>query len=404
MTGKRGFVRSNMTYIGVGVLIFVAGFFAGQQHIPASDRVDDVYNMGAGKPEAVDFEPFWKAWKLIDEKYIGTEEVTPQEKVWGAIEGLADSLGDPYTVFLPPEEAEMFAELIEGSFGGVGMEIGEKEGFLVVIAPLKNTPAERVGIRAGDIIVSIEEMPTDDLSVDEAVDLIRGEPGTTVTLELLSDGATAIREVTVTREEIVIPTLNAELRSDGIFVISLYNFDAQAAGHFKDAMQEYAQSGATKMILDVRGNPGGFLDAAVSIASYFVPQGEVVVRESMDGKGEEKVHRSKGYKAGILPQKMVVLVDKGSASAAEILAGALSEHEIATLIGEQTFGKGSVQELVSVTPNTALKITVAQWLTPDGTSISKAGLTPDIVVEQTIDDIVAEKDPQMDAAIDFLLK
>ncbi len=403
MTGKRGFMHTNMTYIGVGILIFIAGFFVGQRHIPASESVTGVYNMDAGKPESVDFEPFWKVWNLINEKYIGTEEVTAQEKVWGAIEGLADSLGDPYTVFLPPEEAETFAEMIEGAFGGVGMEIGEKDGFLVVIAPLKNTPAERAGIRAGDFIVSIDEVPTDDLSVDDAVELIRGEPGTTVTLELLSEGDTDIRSVTVTREEIVIPTLDTEMRADGIFVISLYNFDAQAPRHFQEAMNEYARSGATKMILDVRGNPGGFLDVAVSIASYFVPSGEVVVRESMDGRGEEEVHRSKGYRIGVLPSEMVVLVDEGSASAAEILAGALSEHQIATLIGEQTFGKGSVQELVSVTHDTALKITVAQWLTPNGTSISEGGLTPDIVVERTVDDIVAEQDPQIDAAVEFLL-
>lgn len=388
----------------IGALVLLAlGFLAGRHSVLPSELVTGVYNTeSASSTQNVDFEAFWDAWNIINEKYAGTEMVDPQAKVWGAIQGLADSLGDPYTVFLPPEDNEAFGEMISGSFGGVGMEIGEKDEVLVVIAPLKGTPAERAGVRAGDMILQIDETLTGDLNVDEAVDLIRGEPGTPVVITFFRDGETKPWETTILREEIVIPTLETELRADGIFVISLYNFDAHATDQFRKAIQEFSDAKTDKLIIDVRGNPGGFLDAAVSIASYFLPEGEVIVREAIDGT-EENVHRSKGYARASKPLKMVVLVDQGSASASEILAGALQEGGVAKLVGSQTFGKGSVQELIPVTSDTSLKITVAQWLTPNGKSISEGGLTPDIIVERTAEDFISGKDPQLDAAVKDIL-
>lgn len=388
----------------ISALILLAlGFFAGRQSVLPSEVVTGVYNTeSASSTQNVDFEPFWEAWNVINEKYAGTEAIDPQTKVWGAIQGLADSLGDPYTIFLPPEDNEAFGEMINGTFGGVGMEIGEKDDVLVVIAPLKGTPAERAGVRAGDRILQIDEMPTNDLSVDEAVEHIRGEPGTSVVIVFFRDGDAEPREVTIIREEIVIPTLDTELRADGIFVISLYNFDAHAIGEFRKAIQVFSEANTDKLIIDVRGNPGGFLDAAVSIASYFLPEGTVIVREAADG-AEETVHRSKGYARTTRPLSIVVLVDRGSASASEILAGALQENGVATLVGSQTFGKGSVQELIPITSDTSLKITVAQWLTPRGTSISDGGLTPDIIIERTAEDFAAGRDPQFDAAVEEVL-
>ncbi len=390
--------------IFIGALVLLAlGFFVGRQSVLPSQLVTDVYNTeSASSTEKVDFQPFWDAWNLINEKYKGTEPVDPQTKVWGAIQGLADSLGDPYSIFLPPDDNEAFGELISGSFGGVGMEIGEKEDVLVVIAPLKGTPAERAGVRAGDMILQIDETSTADLNVSEAVDLIRGESGTSVIITFFRDGDEEPHETTIIREEIVVPPLETELRSDGIFVISLYNFDAHATSQFRKAIQEFSNSKTDKLIIDVRGNPGGYLEAAVSIASYFLPEGEVIVREAVDGT-EENVHRSKGYARSTRPLKMVVLVDQGSASASEILAGALQENDVAKLVGTQTFGKGSVQELLPITGDTSLKLTVAQWLTPEGKSISDGGLTPDIVVERTPEDFEAGKDPQLDAAVKDIL-
>ncbi len=388
----------------IGSLVLLGlGFFVGRQSVLPSQLVSGVYNTeNASTTENVDFQPFWDAWNTINERYEGTDPVDAQTKVWGAIQGLADSLGDPYTVFLPPEDNEAFGELIGGSFGGVGMEIGKEDDVLVVMAPLKGTPAERAGVRAGDMIIEIGTTTTNGLSVDEAVDLIRGEPGTSVDITFLREGETEPRELTIVREKIIVPTLDTELRTDGIFVISLYNFDAHATADFRKAIKEFSATKSDKLIIDVRGNPGGYLDAAVSIASYFLPEGEVIVRESVDGT-EETVYRSKGYARATKPLKMVVLVDGGSASASEILAGALQENNIAKLVGSQTFGKGSVQELIPITGETSLKLTIAQWLTPGGTSISKEGLTPDIIVERTTEDFEADKDPQLDAAVADIL-
>lgn len=385
----------------LGLAILGIGFFAGRQSILPSERVTGVYNIDGGITERVDFEPFWEVWNIINERHAGIDGIDQQAKVWGAIEGLAQSLDDPYSVFLPPEESRAFEEMISGSFGGVGMEIGKRDGLIVVIAPLKGTPAEQSGVRAGDAILKIDDTQANDLSVDEAVGLIRGEPGTPVTLTMFREGDTEPRVVSITRDTIVVPTLETEHRADGVFVISLHNFDANASGDFRKAMEAFAASRSDMLLLDLRGNPGGYLDAAVAIASYFIPAGEVIVSESTES-GVGAVHRSKGYAQFNKPLSMVVLVDQGSASASEILAGALQEHGIATLVGEQTFGKGSVQELIPITSDTSLKLTVAQWLTPNGVSISDGGLTPDVVVSLSEEDILADRDPQLDAALEIL--
>ncbi len=396
---QRPSFNTTLVTIALMAVVFFIGMRYGEHRVRPSDYVNDVYNMEASTTDSVDFEPFWRAWNIINEKYAEHGTTTsPQEKVWGAIEGLANSLGDPYTVFLPPEESTFFEEMISGSFSGVGMEIGERDNIIIVIAPLKGTPAYRAGIRAGDMILEIDDTSTTDLSVDEAVGLIRGEKGTVVTVTLLRDGEEKPRIVPLTREIITIPTLKTEMRSDGVFVISLYSFDAHATKDFYEAMVAFDRSKSTKLLLDLRGNPGGFLDAAVDIASYFLPAGEVVVRERYDGNEEENVHRSEGHEFVARPFRTVILVDKGSASASEILAGALKEHGVADLVGEQTFGKGSVQELIAITDDTALKLTVAEWLTPNGVSISQAGLTPDYVVVLSDEDITEGRDPQLERA------
>ncbi len=390
--------------ITLGLLLaFLVGMRYGEYRVRPSDYVTGVYNINASTTDPVNFEPFWKAWNLINEKYAESGTSTPtQDKVWGAIEGLANSLGDPYSVFFPPAETEIFEEMISGSFSGVGMEIGERDDVLTVIAPLKGTPAERAGIHAGDLILKIDDLSTADLSVDEAVGKIRGEQGTTVTLTVYREGEDEPRVLPIVRDKIIVPTLATELRDDKVFVISLYNFDANAVKAFSEAMGEFDRSGSNKLILDLRGNPGGFLDAAVAIASFFLPEGDVVVREAYDEGVDERVHRSRDYRFIDRQFDIVILVDKGSASASEILAGALREHEVAVLVGEQTFGKGSVQELIPITKDTSLKLTVAQWLTPNGISISKAGLTPDYPVARTSEDALADKDPQLDKAVELL--
>lgn len=355
-------------------------------------------------PEGVDLAPVWKAWRLLDERFVPattTEPLSAQDRVWGLIEGLAGSYGDPYTVFFPPREAESFQQEISGAFGGVGFEIGMRDGILTVIAPLKGTPAEKAGIKAGDLIVEIDGATTQKMNVDEAVALIRGEVGTDVVLTLAREGEREFIEVRVTRAVIEIPTMDTELR-DGVFIISLYNFGGTATREMRTALREFLGTGSNKLVLDLRGNPGGYLDAAVEMASWFLPLGETVVIEDYGADEDERVHRSKGYDITEDDWRIAILVDGGSASASEILAGALREHEKAVLIGEQTFGKGSVQELVDVTPDTSLKITVARWLTPLGHSISEQGLHPDLVVARTAEDFDADRDPQLDAALEYV--
>lgn len=349
-----------------------------------------------------DLTDFWKAWNALDQRFVETHATgTPpsiKEKLWGAIQGLAASYGDPYTVFMPPNEAKQFKDDISGNFEGVGMEVGVKDGVLTVISPLKGTPAERAGLRSGDAILTIDGTSTDGLSTDQAVKLIRGKKGTTVVFNILREGS--VSEISVVRDTIAVPTIETSQES-GVFIISFYSFTANSTQLFSKALAEFRASGSRLLLIDLRGNPGGYLEAAVTISSHFLPKGAVVVTEDFKGKQENVVHRSRGI--GGLPEgtKVAILIDQGSASASEIMAGALQDGDAATLIGAKSFGKGSVQELVEINGG-ALKVTIARWLTPAGQSISDGGLTPDIEVKRTREDAVAERDPQKARAIEFL--
>jgi carboxyl-terminal processing protease len=340
----------------------------------------------------------------LNEKSIYAKKITDQDRVYGAISGLASSLGDPYTVFFPPKENKSFSEAIAGSFEGIGAEIGMKDDILTVIAPLKDSPAYKAGIKAGDKIIKINNVRRQYDSGFKAIDLIRGPQGTTVTLTILRLGENKTRDIVVTRDKIQIPTIDTEQRPDGIFVIKFYSFSENSASLFRDALIKFINSKSNKLVLDLRGNPGGYLDSAVNIGSWFINEGDTIVSEnSMDGS-KPKVYTSHGPRLFNDKLKFVVLVDGGSASASEILAGALQEHGIATLVGEKTFGKGSVQELIKITDDTSLKVTVANWYTPNGISISLQGLEPDIKVPFTQQDYDAKKDPQMDKAVEILNK
>ncbi len=387
------------------VLAFIFGWYIGGQRGEANGDV--LFNgIHAEPPVGVDFDPLWKSWQVLEDKFVPattTEIATDEEKVYGAIEGLTDSFGDPYTVFLPPADAEIFEEDISGSFGGVGMEIGIRDSTVSVISPLKDTPAYRAGIQAGDKIIRIDETSTEGMTIDEAVKLIRGEVGTSVKLSLLREDTDDLVIAEVVRAIIQIPTIESEIRDDGVFVIRLFNFSAISPNLFRDALRSFILSGSHKLVLDLRGNPGGFLEVAVDMASWFLPTGKVIVTEDFGENESSRAHRSRGYDIFNDNLEMIILVNQGSASASEILAGALREHGVATIVGEQTFGKGSVQELVDITQDTSLKVTIARWLTPNGTSISDGGLTPDVEVEMTREDVEAGLDPHLDRAVEILL-
>ena len=401
-------LNSKIAYGAIGAVVIVLAFYIGNVFGEKSGREDALVSIA---PEGISItneqlEPFWKVWNVLTEKYVEASTTDSQKRIWGAIEGLAASQGDPYTVFFPPEENKNFKSDIAGNFEGVGMEIGIKEGILTVVTPIKNSPAEKAGVKAGDKIIKIDDKATTDLAVDEAVKLIRGTRGTTVKITFIREGASEPLEKTLTRDIIDIPTLETEIKS-GVFIIKLFSFTAQSPNLFRVALRDFLQSGSNKLILDLRGNPGGYLDAAWDIASWFLPAGKVIVTEDFGGKSENKVFRSKGYDvlnkyfaAG--KYEVVVLVNNGSASASEILAGALQEHGVAKLVGIKTFGKGSVQELVNITPETSLKVTVARWLTPLEHNLSHDGLEPDVKVEITEKDAEAKKDPQLDKALEIL--
>ena len=375
------------------------GTLFGYSQRPEMEKILTIFNKETEKPSAVDFEPFWKAWRIVEEKYAAPDGIDPQNMVWGAIQGALGSLEDPYTVFFPPEEKKLFESEIKGNFEGVGMEIGTRKGILTVISPLKGTPAYSAGVKAGDKILKIDDKETLELTTDKAVRLIRGQKGTQVKLLLLSEGKDEPREVSITRDVIQIPTTETEKRGD-VFIIRLYNFSERAPSEFRKALREFVTSGADKLVLDLRNNPGGFLEVAVDTASWFLDTGKIVAREKFKS-GEETLYRSRGYKPfENLP--LVVLVNKGSASASEIVAGALKDHGAAALVGEKTFGKGSVQELVAVTDETALKVTIARWLTPNGNDISQNGLTPDVEIKNTEEDDARGRDAQLEKAIEIV--
>ncbi len=388
----------------IAIIIFGVGFYFGKtqqvEPIP-SDTI--IINKELGQPDIVDFSLFWQVLRKIEEKYTNKESIDYEEILYGAISGMAESLGDPYTVFMKPEKTESFVKSVEtgGSFEGVGMEIGIKGGILTVIAPLEGTAAMKAGIKAGDKILEIDDTSTRDLFLEEAVNLIRGEKGTEVVLTISRESLKEPKEISITRDTIEIPIARWELKNSNIAYIKLYHFTGNLPGKFKGMASEIISAGAKKIILDLRNNPGGYLETAVDIGGWFIPKGEIVAIEDHGEEENQKKYRSKGHK-GLQDFPIVVLINRGSASASEILAGALRDIREIKLIGEKSFGKGSIQSLEEFKGGSSLKVTVAKWLTPLGTSISDEGLTPDIEIELTDEDYDNDRDPQLNKALEVL--
>lgn len=403
----RAYVLAVLVLVGG---IFFSGFYLGKHFVPEESKAVSVINKddSGASQGTVDFAAFWKAWNIINEKYVptsstSTDKVSAQARVYGAIEGMVHSLGDPYTVFFPPKETKSFNDEISGQIEGVGMEVGIKDSVLTVIAPVKGTPAFKAGIKAGDKILKIDEKVTENLSTEEAIKLIRGPKGTTVKLTLFRNGAKDSFVISVVRDVINLPTVDTETKGD-VFIIHLYSFSAISPNLFRDALREFVESGGSKLMIDLRGNPGGYLEAAQDMASWFLPAGKVIVKEDFRNESDVQVFRSRGYNIFNDQLKLVVLIDGGSASASEILAGSLHDHGVAKLVGTQSFGKGSVQELVDITDDTQLKVTIAKWLTPNGISISHQGLTPDVVVKLDEDAFKNGVDSQLQKALEILNK
>lgn len=392
--------------LAIAFIAFGGGFYAGTAHDGRTSVLSVFANENgpSSQGKEIDMSAFWQSWEILDEKFVPTASSTmpsEQERVYSAIDGLTKAYNDPYTTFLPPQENKVFEEDISGNFEGVGMEIGIRDEILTVVSPLSNTPAERAGLMSGDKIVSIDGKSTQGMSVERAVQLIRGEKGTDVVLTIKREGRQEPFDVSVTRDTIQIPTIDTR-QQDGVFIIKIHNFSAIASGLFKESLREFVESGTNDLVIDLRNNPGGYLDASIEMASWFLPAGKAVVTEDFGEEREGRVHRSRGYDVFTDQLDLAILVNGGSASASEILAGALSEHGVATLVGSKTFGKGSVQELVEITDETSLKVTVARWVTPGGTVISNSGITPDISVTPSEEDAEQNRDVQLRRAIEHL--
>ena len=385
------------------VLAFVIGFQFGGQGAGGggAEKVFEEKNRGSA-PVGVDWNLLWDAISKIEEKYV-ERPVDLQQVLYGAVRGAVGSLGDPYTAFLPPQEAKDFQDELNGNLEGIGAEIALKNERLTVVAPLSGTPAERAGIKAGDFIYKVNGEETANFSLEEAVSKIRGEAGTFVNLTVIRTGDDEPREFTIRREQIVVKSLDAEIREQGgkkLGYIKMRRFGDDSVGILDGAVSNFLRSNVEGIVFDLRNNPGGFLESAVKVSSNWIDEGEtVVVQRFWDGS--EVVMEAEGQaRLGGVPT--VVLLNGGSASASEVVAGALRDHKRATIVGEKSFGKGSVQELIGLAGGAELKVTVAKWLTPSGHNLNQAGLDPDVEVELTDEDFNADRDPQLIRALEIL--
>ena len=361
------------------------------------------YYHPAGGKNRLDTTMLYKVQSILQQKYDGDIDYSKLSE--GAAAGAVASLGDPYTVFLNEQNNKELANDLKGELSGIGIEVGQKNDSLTVIAPFDGTPAAKAGIRSGDIIATIDGVATSSITLDQAVNKIRGEKGTVVKLGIVRAGE-APKEIEITREIIDIPSVSYEMKDGMVGYIKIRRFGEDTAALVKSAGASLKSQGAKAVIVDVRDNPGGYLDAAVAVASEFSNKGVVVEERSRNSKPKIQYATSGGTMINI---PVVMLINGGSASASEILAGALNDNNRALLVGEKTYGKGSVQEVVCLSPvfmnsdcpGASLKVTVARWFTPAGINISKEGIKPEVEVKITDDDINNSKDPQLEKAIEL---
>lgn len=367
-----------------------------------------------GRPNDVDASILWDVWRRVETKYVGRATIDRQKLVYGAAEGIVRALGDPYSVFLPPDEAKQFEQDVRGAFEGIGAEIGIRKDVLTVIAPLEGSPAKKAGLLAGDKIFKIDDKSTLDMTVEAAVARIRGQQGTEVHLTITHENSENTTEISIRREVIKIPVLAVETKSakkdapengfpvtqDKIAIIKLFHFTETLPAEFRQAARQLDPKKTKGIVLDLRNNPGGFLEVAADMSGWFLRPGLVVAVEDF-GDGRKEEYRTSGP-ATFKDIPLVVLMNKGSASAAEIMAGALRDQRGVKLVGEQSYGKGSVQDLETLRNGASLKVTVAKWVTPKGTVLEKSGLNPDVKAEQTPEDVSGGRDPQLDKALGLL--
>lgn len=398
--------KINIATLLIAILTFVLGWQLGHKEVEFKWKnykpAITVENKEPPEHINVDFKLFWDTWDLISREYLDKKAVDPNKLYYGAISGMVAALGDPYTVFLPPDQQKSSKEELNGSFDGVGIQLGfNKDKRLVVVAPVSGTPAQKAGIKPQDIIVEIDGTDTSGMSLPDAVKLIRGPKGSQVKLTIFRDGDEDTRQFTLTRDTIVVKSVEVSFKESAgknIAVIKLTRFGDRTQEEWDKAVSDILSKAPAGLVLDLRNNPGGYLEGAVFIASEFLDDGVVVMQEKSSGeRSSYKVNREGKLKK--LP--MTVLINKGSASASEIVAGALQDRKRAKLVGEKSFGKGTIQEAEDLPGGTGIHITVAKWLTPNGHWVNETqGLTPDVEIKAEIEDDT--KDPQLDKALELL--
>lgn len=403
-------LRSGILILAFGILVFAGGYETAKIRLGKSENAlvqKFTGNPSDGSVEAADFSKFWEVWRRLEKSYVDPSKLDYAKMTWGAMEGLAQSLDDPYTQYLPPKENKQVSEDLSGSFFGVGIELGYKEGTLAVVSPVTGSPAEKAGVKAGDLILHIKDekkkvdVDTRGMTLPAAVSNIRGEKGSPVILTLYREGGDKSFEVTIVRDEIIVPSVELEfIERNGkkIAHLELHKFGGRTDKEWSEAVAKIVAAKPSAMVLDLRNNPGGYLDGAVYVSSEFLTSGVVVKQEGRNSSETYSVDR----KGSLTSIPLVVIVNKGSASASEITAGALQDNNRAEIVGDQSFGKGTVQEVQDLSDGSSLHVTVAKWILPSGRWIGKEGITPDVKVA---DDLKTEKvDEQLDKAIETVLK
>lgn len=384
---------------GLFLLIFFLGWFLGHQDYSFSSVGFTPKLTGKdSNNKSVDFSQFWKAWDTVEKEFDG--KLDYQKMVEGAIRGMVESLGDPFTAYMTPEESKELENDLSGTISGIGAEIGIKSNKVTIISPVDDSPAKKAGIVAGDTILRINDESTEGMSVYDAVKKIRGDAGTKVNLTILRGGQE--KKFEITRAQFTVKSVKSEIKNGNVGYLEISRFDENTAELVRSALESFTSKGIKRIVLDLRDNPGGYLDSSVDIASEFIEKGVIVSekKDSVNGKKEDYKANGRG-KATSGDIKIVVLVNQGSASASEIVAGALKDYKRATLVGEKTFGKGSVQTIENLGAGSKLRITIAHWYTPLGKNISRDGIEPDIEIKMTDEDYNASRDPQLNKALEL---
>ncbi|HRH93823.1 MAG TPA: S41 family peptidase [Candidatus Peribacteria bacterium] len=389
------------------------GMRSEQQRLTSErDRIAELFSgeTGSGKtvmsdPEKeVDISLLWSVWRLLNRNYIEPDQLKMNTMVFGAVSGMVSAVGDPYTLFMTPTDNKQFQDTLSGTLEGIGAQLEMQNGQVIVVAPLKGSPAEKAGILPRDVIVKVGDKDVADMKLEEVVSMIRGEKGTPVTITVLHDKARQVTTMTMTRDAIHVPSVESKLikttHSGSIAYVALNQFGNDSIAELRTALQAMPLKDVKGVVLDLRFNGGGYLEGAVDLVSMFVADGKVVSVERRGGTTEE--HFVKG--GTLVPETLpvAVIINGGSASASEITAGALQDHKRAKIVGTQSFGKGTVQEVIDLPGGSSLRVTIARWLTPDGHNLGKKGVTPDIVVDRTVEQFQANKDPQLDTAVEWV--